>query len=90
MWTVAKLRNGQPNPGGYGFAWFIDRINGHRVVQHSGTWQGFRTYIARYLDDGVTVVVLTNLGDSNPAEIAHGIAGLYRHELAPPPNSAGH
>ena len=90
MWTVAKLRSGQPNPGGYGFAWFIDRINGHRVVQHSGTWQGFRTYIARYLDDGVTVVVLTNLGDSNPAEIAHGIAGHYRHELAPPRNTAGH
>ena len=89
MWTVAKLRNGEPNPSGYGFAWFIDSVNGHRVVQHSGTWQGFRTYIARYVDDRVTVVVLTNLGDSNPAKIAHGIAGLYRHELMPPKES-GH
>ena len=60
-----------------------DSINGHRVIQHSGTWQGFRTYIARYVDDRVTVVVLTNLGVSNPAKIAHGIAGLYRRELMP-------
>ncbi|MEP7064452.1 MAG: serine hydrolase domain-containing protein [Gemmatimonadota bacterium] len=90
MWTVGKLKSGKPNPSGYGFAWFIDTINGHRVVQHSGTWQGFRTYIARYLDDGVTVVVLTNLGESDPAKITHGIAGLYRHELTPPAKSAGH
>jgi CubicO group peptidase (beta-lactamase class C family) len=90
MWTVAKLRNGQPNADKYGFAWFIDSINGHRVVQHSGTWQGFRTYIARYLDDRVTVVVLTNLGESDPAKLAHGIAGLYRHELTPPAERSGH
>jgi CubicO group peptidase (beta-lactamase class C family) len=90
MWTVARLRNGQPNADKYGFAWFIDSINGHRVVQHSGTWQGFRTYIARYVDDRVTVVVLTNLGESDPAKLAHGIAGLYRHELTPAADRAGH
>jgi CubicO group peptidase (beta-lactamase class C family) len=90
MWTVAKLRNGQPNAHHYGFAWFIESINGHRVIQHSGTWQGFRTYIARYVDDRVTVVVLTNLGESDPARIAHGIAGLYRHDLTPAVESTGH
>lgn len=90
MWTVAKLNNGQPNAHHYGFAWFIDSINGHRVIQHSGSWQGFKTYIARYVDDRVTVVVLTNLGEADQAKIAHGIAGLYRHELTPPAKSAGH
>jgi CubicO group peptidase (beta-lactamase class C family) len=90
MWTVARLRNGQPNAHNYGFAWFIDSINGHRVIQHSGTWQGFRTYIARYVDDRVTVVVLTNLGESDPAKIAHGIAGLYQHDLTPAVESTGH
>ena len=87
LWSVAKLSNGQPNPAHYGFGWFIDTINGHRVIEHSGTWQGFRTYIARYVNDRVTVVVLTNLGESEPAKIAHGIAGLYRRELTPPDSS---
>jgi CubicO group peptidase (beta-lactamase class C family) len=90
MWTVVKLKNGQPNSHHYGFAWFIDSVNGHRVIQHSGSWQGFKTYIARYVDDRVTVVVLANLGDADQAVIAHGIAGLYRHELTPPAQSAGH
>ena len=82
MWTVVKLKNGQPNEAGYGFAWFIDSINGHRVVEHSGSWQGFKTYIARFVDDRMTVVVLMNLGDADQGIIAHGIAGLYRPALA--------
>ena len=83
MWTVAKLKNGQPNAHHYGFAWDVDSVRGHRVVQHSGSWQGFETFIARYLDDKVTVVVLLNLGGANPAVFAHGIAGIYRPTLAP-------
>ena len=36
MWTVAKLRDGKPNSGHYGFGWFIETRNGHRVVEHEG------------------------------------------------------
>src|SRR5215471_14514099 len=68
MWTVFPLRDGKPNSNHYGFAWFIEDVNGHRVLQHGGAWQGFTTYIARYVDDKLTVVVLTNLDSahSNP------------------------
>jgi len=90
MWTVAKLRNGEPNAKHYGFAWFIDDINGHRVVEHSGSWQGFESYIARYIDDKVTVVVLMNLGGADPAIVAHGIAGIYRPGLGPLASDAPH
>lgn len=86
MWTVVRLNNGQPNKGNYGFAWRIDRIGSHKVIQHAGAWQGFTTYIARYVDDRLTVVVLTNLdsGHSRPGKIAHAVAGLYDPALAPP------
>jgi CubicO group peptidase (beta-lactamase class C family) len=86
MWTRFRLNDGKPNPGNYGFAWSIDEVNGHRIIQHGGAWQGFTTYIARYVDDGVTVVVLTNLdaGHSNPGKIAHAVGGLYDARLAPP------
>lgn len=86
MWTVFKLNNGKPNPENYGFAWFVEQINGHRVIQHAGSWQGFTTYIARYGDDKLTVVVLTNLDSahSSPGKIAHHVAGLVDARLVPP------
>lgn len=79
MWTVAKLNNGKPNYANYGFGWEIDQINRHRVLQHSGSWQGFTAYIARFVDDKLTVVVLTNLESdhSDPGKIAHEVAALY-------------
>jgi CubicO group peptidase (beta-lactamase class C family) len=77
MWTVAPLRNGQPNSGHYGFGWFIESKNGHRVVEHEGQWQGFETQISRYVDEQLTVVVLTNLGSAEPGRIADAVAAIY-------------
>lgn len=81
MWTPAKLLNGQPNSGHYGFGWFANQVNGHRLIEHEGAWQGFKTAICRYIDDRFTVVVLTNLAEADPYAIAHGVAGLYAPEL---------
>ncbi|MFY9740866.1 MAG: serine hydrolase domain-containing protein [Candidatus Sulfotelmatobacter sp.] len=80
MWTVTKLKNGQPNSGHYGFGWFILTKHGHRVIDHGGAWQGFRTHISRYIDDKLTIVVLTNLDGADPGKIADHVASLY---LAP-------
>jgi CubicO group peptidase (beta-lactamase class C family) len=86
MWTIAKLNNGLPNKSNYGFAWAIDQMNGHKVIEHGGAWQGFTTYIARYVDDKLTVVVLTNLDaeHASPGKIAHHVAGLYIPAVMPP------
>ena len=88
MWTPVKLKNGQPNPDHYGFGWFIQNVNGHRLIEHSGSWQGFNTNISRYADDGLTVVILTNLDGAEPLDLCHHIAGLYMPELMPPPEKA--
>jgi CubicO group peptidase (beta-lactamase class C family) len=77
MWTVTKLKSGRPNPGSYGFGWSILTKKGHRVLDHGGSWQGFRTHISRYVDDKVTVVVLTNLADADPDKITDHVASLY-------------
>jgi CubicO group peptidase (beta-lactamase class C family) len=77
MWTVTTLRNGKPNPGHYGFGWFIESRKGHRVVEHEGQWQGFECQISRYLDEGITVAVLTNLGSAKPQRIADAVAAIY-------------
>lgn len=77
MWTVAALRDGKPNSGHYGFGWFIGEKQGHHVVEHEGQWQGFETQISRYVNDRLTVVVLTNLAEAKPERIADGVAAIY-------------
>jgi CubicO group peptidase (beta-lactamase class C family) len=81
MWTPVKLNSGKTHD--YGFGWFLNAANGHRLIEHGGAWQGFTTAIARYVDDKLTVIVLTNRAGANPEAIAHGIAGLYDPQLAP-------
>ncbi|MBZ5667375.1 MAG: beta-lactamase family protein [Acidobacteriia bacterium] len=77
MWTVAKLSNGQPNSGHYGFGWFIRDKNGRHIIGHEGEWQGFVTYILRRVDDKLTVAILTNLGGVKPERIADHVAEMY-------------
>ena len=84
MWTVTPLRNGQRNSGHYGYGWFIEVQDGHRLIEHEGQWQGFETQISRYVDDALTVVVLTNLAEAKPDLIAHGVASLYLQNGARP------
>ena len=77
MWTPSKLLNGEPNSANYAFGWFIESQDGHRVFDHDGRWQGFDTQISRYPDDGLTVVVLTNLGSADAHLIADKVAATY-------------
>ena len=83
MWTPAPLNDGKSYP--YGFAWDITEINGHRLLEHGGVWQGFTAHYARYPDDHLSVIVLTNLDGehSDPGKIAHEVAALYIPALAP-------
>ncbi len=84
IWTPFLLNDGKPNPAGYGFAWGINQLNGHKVIEHGGAWQGFTCDIARFVDDNLTVVVLTNLAGARPGLIAHTVAGLVNPALVPP------
>ena len=85
IWTVYPLNDGTPNWAGYGFGWFIGRQKGHATVWHSGAWQGFTCVIARYPEDNLSVVVLTNLDSdhANPRAIARVLAGLVDRPLMP-------
>lgn len=88
MWTPFVLNDGKPNPSNYGFGWVIDDVNGHRLVHHAGAWQGFTCTINRFVDDKLTVVVLTNLdaAHSSPDNIARVVAGIAEPALMPKPN----
>ncbi len=74
VYKPVKLTDGSSYP--YGFGWDVASWNGKPWYHHSGAWQGFETYITRYLADDLTLVVLTNLAECSPERIADGIAQL--------------
>lgn len=72
IYTPARLASGASYP--YGFGWFVDEWRGRPWLHHSGSWQGFKTYISRYLGADLTVIVLANLAEADPARFVDRIA----------------
>ncbi len=83
MWKPVQLNNGSKHP--YGFGWGLSSVNGHRIIEHGGAWQGFKAHIARFPDKKLTVIAFANLAQANPGRIAHGIAAIIDPELKPKP-----
>jgi CubicO group peptidase (beta-lactamase class C family) len=75
MWTPTKLNDGKTSD--YGFGWQLNTVAGHREVHHGGSLPGFRAEITRFVNDKLTVVVLTNGDSANPHRFALGIANVY-------------
>lgn len=66
----------------YGFGWQVGQIKGHREVTHGGSLTGFRSVMTRFIDDKLTIIVLTNVENADPVVIARGIAGINLPDLA--------
>ena len=80
MWTPARFNSGRKSV--YGFGWVTEDYLGMPTVGHGGAHMtGFKSYFARFLKQGLTVIVLCNARQANPANIAIGIAGFYLPEL---------
>jgi CubicO group peptidase (beta-lactamase class C family) len=80
-WTPARLKDGTPAPmwwGHCGLGWLVAEHQGHRYVGHLG---GNSVWYGRYPAEDLTVIVLTNLDNSNPAALAERVADFY----LPPP-----
>jgi CubicO group peptidase (beta-lactamase class C family) len=80
MWVAVRLNDSTTHP--YGFGWFVDERRGHMLISHAGMTG---TEYSRYPDQGLTVIVLSNLGqrfDIPGAEvdawgITEGVAAGY-------------
>ena len=79
--TPVMLNNGTAYP--YGFGWRVGTAHGHRIMAHSGSWQGFKSYFVRYPDDGVSVVIFANLAQADVTTIAQRVAALWDAGLKP-------
>ena len=81
MWTPVRLHSGRHHP--YGFGWMLRTVNGKRVIEHGGAWQGFKAYIARFPDSKLTVIVFANLAQAYEQRLANGVATIIDPELKP-------
>jgi N-acyl-D-aspartate/D-glutamate deacylase/CubicO group peptidase (beta-lactamase class C family) len=79
IFTPVTLNSGRVHPYGFGFE--IDRIGRQDFQRHGGSWQGFKTYIARYLGDDLTIIALANLAQANPKRVVERIAVKHIHSL---------
>jgi D-alanyl-D-alanine carboxypeptidase len=84
MWTATITKDGADAPFNYGFGWFIDSYHGHRLVQHSGGTPGFSSVIYRFLDDKLTIIILTNHSDRIVDQLAIDLAGICLPSLNRP------
>jgi CubicO group peptidase (beta-lactamase class C family) len=75
MWSTTRLNSGMPAL--YGFGWHVNRPGARRVVWHSGGLPGFKAQYRRYIDEGVTVIILMNIDDADDESIAFGVAERY-------------
>ena len=64
-------------PVSYGFGWFVDPYESHQRMWHYGETMGFHSYIVRFPNDHLTVIVLCNRTDIIPEPQALDVADLF-------------
>jgi CubicO group peptidase (beta-lactamase class C family) len=84
IWTSPMTNDGAVAPFNYGFGWFVDSYHGHHLVQHSGGTPGFSSVIYRFLDDKLTIIILTNHSDRIIDQLAIDLAGICLPALKRP------
>jgi CubicO group peptidase (beta-lactamase class C family) len=61
----------------YGFGWRVNEYKGHKLVTHNGNNTGFISSFARFVNDGLSIIMLTNTEETNPQEFIDALADYY-------------
>jgi CubicO group peptidase (beta-lactamase class C family) len=81
MRTPVRLNDGREM--GYGFGWGLSRYRGRAVTHHAGGVPGYSSFVGRFLDDGMTIIVLSNIGLFDAGGLAKEIANSILNLPAP-------
>ncbi|WP_327754557.1 serine hydrolase domain-containing protein (plasmid) [Sphingobium sp. SJ10-10] len=79
----AKLNDGRTLA--YARGLMVSRFHGYKEVAHSGATAGYRAWLARYPDTGLSVALLCNNGDDGVVTLGRAIAALYLPEKSSEP-----
>ncbi len=60
-----------------GWGWYVASDESGRFADHEGEWDGYYSYICRYLDRPLSLFLLSNNPDVNLIEVADVAASAY-------------
>lgn len=75
--TPGKLRDGAPLE--YALGLEITRAHALRMITHSGSTAGYKTWLGRYPEKGISVALMCNNGGVDPVSLGEEIAGQALH-----------
>lgn len=64
----------------YGFGWIVEKKFNRNSIGHSGSFNGFSTYIQRFPDEKVTVIILSNSDEASATKIANSLSAIVLGE----------
>lgn len=64
----------------YGFGWMIENAEKGKEIFHGGNTLGFTSNIARYVDEDLTIIVLTNNGYYDVNSITDDLSSIVLHK----------
>jgi CubicO group peptidase (beta-lactamase class C family) len=73
--TTGTLANGKKID--YAFGLVVTEYKGLKVVEHGGSWAGFRAGIVRFPEERFSVICLANLGTIDPSGLCFKVADIY-------------
>jgi CubicO group peptidase (beta-lactamase class C family) len=79
MHSKGVLNNGEVLD--YAFAIREDEHRGLRILEHTGSYMGFKAYYVRFPEQLFSAWVLCNMGDIVPRDLGLEVAGLYLGDL---------
>lgn len=74
MQTPVRLVTGRTE--GYSQGWGLSTYRGRRVVHHAGGVPGYSAFFGRFIDDDLTIIVLSNLSGFDCVGLAQPISSL--------------
>jgi CubicO group peptidase (beta-lactamase class C family) len=89
MWTPTKLNDGREGvigdngaglPNHYGLGWFVSNYKGRRLILAGGNKPGYTCTFFRFVQEGLTIILLSNLSSSPLYAMAGGVSEMYLHE----------
>ena len=85
--TTGTLANGEKIDYAWGLV--VGEYKGLEVVEHGGSWVGFRAALVRFPGERFSVIVLANFGAIDPSGLALKVADIYLADrLKEPPKEA--
>lgn len=60
----------------YGYGWIVEKKLDRKSMGHAGSFNGFSSFILRFPDEKITVIVLSNSDEASATKIANNLSAI--------------